>query len=117
MWLVYLLRCSDNSLYCGITTDIKKRVSAHNAGRGAKYTRARRPVHVVYTESAEGKSEALKREYTIKKLSKTKKEDMVRHSAGHPDKKTCPKCGSHKIEMFDSDNDICKKCGEWFPGS
>jgi putative endonuclease len=77
MWVVYLLRCSDNSLYCGITTDIIRRVATHNEGRGARYTRARRPVHPVYTEPAEGRSEALKREYAIKQLSKKKKEHMV----------------------------------------
>jgi putative endonuclease len=117
VWSVYLLRCSDNSLYCGITTDIKRRVATHNDGKGARYTRARRPVSVVYTEPAKGRSEALKREYAIKKLSKIKKENMVKHITGHPDNRVCPKCGSHKIEMFDSDNDICKKCGEWFTGS
>jgi putative endonuclease len=117
MWVVYLLRCSDNSLYCGITNDIHKRVATHNKGKGAGYTKARRPVHLVYTESAHSRSEALIREYAIKQLSKIKKEEMVKHLTGHPENKVCPKCGSHKIEMFDSDNDICKKCGEWFTGS
>jgi len=117
MWVVYLLRCSDGSLYCGITTDINRRVATHNEGRGARYTRARRPVHVVYMEPANSKSEALKREYAMKQLSKKKKELMVVQNNNPHKTKTCPECGSRKIELFDSDNDICKKCGEWFPGS
>ena len=77
VWYVYLLRCSDRSLYCGITNDVKRRLKAHQAGKGAKYTRARLPVKVVYTETVGSKSEALKREYQIKRLPKIKKEQMI----------------------------------------
>lgn len=67
-WIVYLLRCSDNSLYCGISNDVAKRVSVHNAGQGAKYTKSRRPVELVATSRAMSKSEALKLEHGIRKL-------------------------------------------------
>ena len=66
MFFVYLLRCSDNSLYCGWTTDLEKRIEAHNSGRGAKYTKNRRPVELVYYEECESKSAAMKREWFIK---------------------------------------------------
>lgn len=77
MWIVYLLRCSDSSLYCGITNNLNRRFKSHQAGKGAKYTRARLPVKLVYWEHVTTKSIALKRELAIKKLSKIKKEDMV----------------------------------------
>jgi putative endonuclease len=77
MWYVYLLRCSDGSLYCGITNDVKRRLKAHQSGKGAKYTRSRLPVKLAYTEPVGNKSKALKREYEIKKLSKSKKEEMI----------------------------------------
>ena len=77
MWYIYLLRCSDKSLYCGITNNIERRLKAHQSGKGAKYTRGRLPVKLVYTECVETKSEALKRELKIKKYSKDKKEFMV----------------------------------------
>lgn len=78
MYYVYLLRCSDNSLYCGITTDLEKRVEDHNIRpTGAKYTRARRPVVLVYWEAVESKSEALRRELQIKSLKKEEKEELV----------------------------------------
>lgn len=75
----YLARCSDDSLYAGICTDIEARQAAHNGtGRGgAKYTRSRRPVQIVYTESFQTRSEALKREAAIKRWSKTQKESLV----------------------------------------
>ncbi len=75
MWFVYIVRCADNSLYTGITRDTTRRVSEHNSGKlGAKYIRARRPVTLVYQEESANRSEALKREAAIKKLSKAKKE-------------------------------------------
>ena len=79
-WSVYLVRCCDNTLYCGVATDTAKRVKAHNNGTGAKYTRGRnrRPVKLVYTETGYDKSGALKREYEIKQLSKDRKELLVR---------------------------------------
>lgn len=69
-WYVYILRCADDSLYTGITTDLERRVVEHNRGRaGAKYTRSRRPVEIAYFEAAHDRSQALKREYQIKSLS------------------------------------------------
>lgn len=77
-WQVYLLRCSDNSLYTGITTDIQRRLKEHNNSKlGAKYTRARRPVVIAYLENASDRSEASKREHQLRKLAKAKKEQLV----------------------------------------
>lgn len=73
MFYVYLLRCADGTLYCGYTNDVQKRVAAHNEGKGAKYTMHRRPVEVVYTEEFATKSEALKRECEIKRLTRAEK--------------------------------------------
>ena len=73
MVYVYLLRCSDGSLYCGWTNELERRLVAHNSGKGAKYTRGRRPVELVYTEEYESKSAAMKREYEIKQLSRAEK--------------------------------------------
>lgn len=76
---VYILRCKDNSLYTGWCVDLDKRLALHNSGKGAKYTRAKGPCKLVYYEEISDKSEALKREIAIKKLSKAKKEDLVRN--------------------------------------
>jgi len=77
-WYVYLLRCNDNSLYAGITTDLSRRLHQHNnTKQGAKYTRARRPVSLAFNETAINKSEASKREYQIRTLNKIKKEQLV----------------------------------------
>jgi len=73
MWYVYLVRCSDNSLYCGITNDLVKRIKKHNSGKGAKYTSTRLPVKLVYSEESENRSTASKREYAIKQLPRTEK--------------------------------------------
>jgi len=67
-WVVYLLRCSDNSLYCGISNNVARRVSAHNEGNGAKYTKSRRPVELVATSREMTKGDALKLEYGIRQL-------------------------------------------------
>ena len=72
-WVVYLVRCSDNSLYCGISNDLKSRLIEHNSGKGAKYTRSRRPVELVGISPEMTKSEALKLEYRIKQLQANKK--------------------------------------------
>jgi putative endonuclease len=72
-WLCYLLECSDGTLYCGITNALEKRMAAHNAGEGAKYTRGRTPVKLIYLEPCEGKSGALKREKAIKSLPRAEK--------------------------------------------
>jgi putative endonuclease len=76
-WYVYLVRCSDNSLYCGITMEVKERVIKHNNGNGAKYINKKRvPVSVEWTSDPLAKGEALKMEYKIKTLSKLEKEKM-----------------------------------------
>lgn len=73
-WFVYMLRCADGTLYTGVTTDILRRVREHNNETlGAKYTKARRPVVLVYQESSKGQAEAQRREAAIKKLSRNKK--------------------------------------------
>lgn len=72
-WFVYLLRCGDGSLYCGITDDVQRRLEAHRMGKGAKYTRGRRPLELVYTEECGTYSKALKREYAIKQLPRLEK--------------------------------------------
>ena len=76
---VYILRCIDGSLYTGWTTDLEHRLASHNEGTGAKYTRSRRPVELVYHEVYETRSEALKREAAIKRLSREKKLALIRH--------------------------------------
>jgi len=78
-YYLYLLRCSDHSLYCGQTKDLKRRIKEHNEGKvkSAKYTRGRRPVKLVYWESHKTIGSVLKREAQIKRLTKKKKEDIV----------------------------------------
>lgn len=72
-WIVYLIRCSDESLYCGITNNLKNRLEAHNSGKGAKYTRFRRPVELVAVSPEMSKSDALKLEYRVKQVPASKK--------------------------------------------
>lgn len=72
-WLVYILECRDGTFYTGITGDIQSRVAAHNEGRGAKYTKGRDPVLLLYSEKAQGRGEALKREMEIKRMSRSEK--------------------------------------------
>ena len=74
----YLARCNDGSLYTGYTVDLNEREAKHNEGKGARYTRVRLPVKIVYSEEFQTKSEAMKREYEIKCLSKKEKEGLVR---------------------------------------
>ncbi|MEG1745885.1 MAG: GIY-YIG nuclease family protein [Raoultibacter sp.] len=76
-YFVYLLRCSDKTLYTGITDDIEHRVAAHNSGKGAKYTRGRGPVVVVHIEEYPDRSCALKREIAIKKLTRQEKQALI----------------------------------------
>lgn len=73
---VYILRCNDNSLYTGWTNNLEKRLKTHSAGKGAKYTKARLPVELVYYEEFEDKIEAMKREYQIKQLSRKEKLEL-----------------------------------------
>ena len=75
-WVCYLVLCSDDTLYCGITNDIDARLTAHNTGVGAKYTRGRIPVQLVHVESCPDKSNALKRELKIKRLPRAQKENL-----------------------------------------
>ena len=76
-WQVYLLRCSDGSLYCGATTDMERRLAEHNGGVGSRYTRTRLPVRLVWSSGELTKSEAFKEEYRIKRLSKVVKEEII----------------------------------------
>ena len=73
----YILECSDNTLYTGWTSNLEKRLRAHNQGKGAKYTRTRLPVTLVYFEVYETKKEAMSREFAIKKLSRSQKERLI----------------------------------------
>ena len=73
----YMVKCSDGTLYTGWTTDLEHRVKAHNDGEGAKYTRSRRPVVLVYYEEYTTKAEAMKREYSIKQLTRKQKEKLI----------------------------------------
>ena len=76
-WFVYMLRCGDGSLYTGITDDVPRRLEVHRAGKGAKYTRGRGPLELVYQEEVSDKSAALKREYAIKRLRREEKEQLL----------------------------------------
>lgn len=77
-WSVYILRCSDGSLYTGIAKNVAQRLLNHNAGRGARYTRTRRPVCLVYQKNSMTRPKALSREYELKKLSKQAKESLLK---------------------------------------
>ena len=79
-WTVYVLRCKDDSLYTGVTTDIERRINEHNNDNklGASYTKSRRPVKLVYSEPCDDRSKALKREMGIKKLTRKQKEALIK---------------------------------------
>ena len=76
-WHIYIIECSDGSLYTGVTNDLDKRITAHNAGRGAKYTKSRRPVHLRYSETARDRKQASQREHVIKSLQKSTKISLI----------------------------------------
>lgn len=76
-WYVYILRCGDGSLYTGITTDVQSRLEAHRSGKGAKYTRGRAPLELVYREECGDHSQALKRELAIKSLTREEKKKLI----------------------------------------
>ena len=76
-WVVYLLRCRDGTLYTGCTNNLPHRLCAHNEGKGAKYTRARRPVVLVYQEQFATKEEAMRREWEIKHMTRDEKMQMI----------------------------------------
>ena len=84
-WSVYILRCGDGTLYTGITDDVPARLQAHRAGKGAKYTRGRGPLELVYTENCDSHSAAAKREWQIKQLKKTEKIALCRSWTGSSD--------------------------------
>ncbi len=77
IWHLYILRCGDGSLYTGITTDVEKRLETHRAGKGAKYTRGRGPLELVYREECGTHSDALKRELTVKALTREQKQLLI----------------------------------------
>lgn len=79
MWYLYILRCGDGSLYTGITTDVEKRLEAHKSGKGAKYTRGRGPLELVYREECGDHSAALRRELEVKALSREDKLKMIQN--------------------------------------
>ena len=81
-WYVYILRCADETLYTGVATDLDARVSTHNAGKGAKYTRGRRPVVLVYQETAIDRAAAQRREAEIKRLGVELKRQLVKLQSG-----------------------------------
>lgn len=76
-WHVYLVRCADGTYYTGVTTDLARRIGAHNAGKGAKYTRARRPVVLVWSRPAASEGAAKRREYRVRTLSRKEKQALV----------------------------------------
>lgn len=82
-WHVYIVQCSDETLYTGITTNLMERISQHNSEKGgAKYTKSRQPVKLVYSEQAGTRSSATKREYTIKNMSKAQKVELIKSLVG-----------------------------------
>ena len=85
-WWVYLLQCSDQTLYAGITTDLQRRIEEHNGATsgGARYTRSRRPVRLVWFEPSKSRSSASQREAAIRKLTRSQKEQLIRAVVGDP---------------------------------
>ena len=79
-WKLYILRCGDGTLYTGITTDVEKRLEAHRSGKGAKYTRGRGPLELVYQEECGDHSAALRRELAIKALPREEKQNLLKRS-------------------------------------
>ncbi len=80
---IYIVECADNTLYTGYTNNVKARIKKHNENKGAKYTRGRTPVELKYTESFQTRSEAQKREYQIKQLSRDKKLDLIKEGSSN----------------------------------
>ena len=92
MYFAYIMRCADGTLYTGYTDDIARREAVHNSGRGAKYTRSRLPVKMVYHESFATRSEAMKRECAIKRLSREQKLKLIAEHTNSRAGMTCPTC-------------------------
>ncbi len=80
MWFVYILKCSDGSYYTGITNDLEKRLATHESGKGSKYVRAKLPFTLVHTEEFATKSEAARREFEVKKLTRTQKQTLIENN-------------------------------------
>ena len=85
MYYTYIVECNDGTLYTGYTNDIDKRIKAHNEGKGAKYTKSRRPVRLVYQESFETKEEAMSREWHIKRMDRADKIKLIEETGEFPD--------------------------------
>jgi len=94
MWFVYIVRCKDRSLYTGVTTDVKRRMEEHNEGRGARYTRSRGPVKLVYREKAADRSAAQKREHEIKRMTAEGKQELVAKYRARTSKRRRPNRGT-----------------------
>ena len=77
MWYFYVVKCSDGTLYSGITNDLEKRIKTHNLGKGAKYTRSRLPVKLLYSERKRDRITASRREYQVKRLTRAEKKEMI----------------------------------------
>lgn len=92
-WSVYLARCADGTLYTGVARDAAARIAAHNAGRGARYTRTRLPVTLVHAEPARDRSAALRREWAIKQWTRAEKEDFLVARTAHPERRALPFTG------------------------
>jgi putative endonuclease len=103
----YILRCADGTLYTGWTNNLEQRLAAHNSGRGAKYTRSRRPVLLVYAEAFATRGEAMRREAQIKKLSRAEKQKLV-EAAGGQDRKILPHLHGQSTGALS----VCEKKGE-----
>jgi putative endonuclease len=84
MPFVYLVECADGTLYAGWTTDLGKRVQTHNSGKGARYTRSRRPVQLVYREECASRGAALQREAVLRRLSRSQKLELIEQQKAHP---------------------------------
>ena len=98
-WYLYILRCGDGTLYTGITMDVEKRLEAHRSGKGAKYTRGRGPLELVYRESCGSHSDALKREIQIKRLGRTEKEKLLENSGSNVGTALTNQCGSDILNV------------------
>ena len=81
MWILYIIQCNDNSLYIGITNNLKNRIEAHSNGKGAKYTRGKGPFQILYTESYMSRSSASKREYVLKQLTLNEKLSLIKNDS------------------------------------
>lgn len=122
VWMVYVLRCADDSLYCGITNNLTKRFMVHSAGKGAKYTRGRGPLSIVFVQLCRGKSAALKAEYAFKKLGRKQKDlimakkelsqyqkGVVKRYYEHKDDINSQRLGEIVTELYLANSEVNKK--------